>query len=199
VATTNLSQTTYTVWANNSGGVALATFNLTVNQPTYYARYPETRIVLEVNQTMPKLTPIYYFGDNQNPVWSIAPTLPEGLTFEYGRISGTPTEASNETNYTITVLGEMVPVELFVIIEVREAANNIVESVRNETEVEQFVLPDPPEEESFDMYWICFPMLLFLTLLGVAAINNFLALTAKDEEDEDDADSDGKDGDGDSG
>ena len=89
----------------------------------------------------------------------------------------------------------MVPVELFVIIEVREAANNIVESVRNETEVEQFVLPDPPKEESFDMYWICFPLLLFLTLLGVAAINNFLALTAKDEEDEDDADSEGKDGD----
>ena len=59
------------------------------------------------------MTPIYYFGDNQNPVWSIAPSLPEGLVFENGRISGTPTEPSNETNYTITVLGEMVPVELF--------------------------------------------------------------------------------------
>ena len=198
VATTNFTTTTYTVWANNSGGVALATFNLTVNQPTFYARYPLTRAVLDVNETMPDLRPIYYFGDNQNPVWSITPTLPKGLIFENGRISGTPTEVSNETNYTITVLGEMVPVELYVIIEVRGEANNTVESVRNETSVEQFVLPDPPEEESFDMYWLCFPMLLFLTLLGVAAINSFLALTAKDEEEEE-PENEGKDGGGNDG
>ena len=186
------------MWANNSGGVAKATFNLTVNQPTFYARYPTTRVVLDVNGTMPRLNPIYYFGDNQNPVWTIAPTLPEGLVFENGRISGTPTEPSNETNYTITVLGEMVPVELFVIIEVREEANNTVASVRNETEVEEFVLPEPPEEESFDMYWLCFPLLLFLTLLGVAAINNVLALTRGDDE-EDETENDGEGGDGEGG
>ena len=58
VATTNFSQTTYTVWANNSGGSAVATFNLTVNQPTFYARYPTTRVVLDVNETMPTLDPI---------------------------------------------------------------------------------------------------------------------------------------------
>ena len=197
VATTNFTTTTYTVWANNSGGVALATFNLTVNQPTFYARYATTRVVLEINETMPTLTPIYYFGDNQNPIWSIAPALPEGLAFANGRISGTPTEASNETNYTITVLGEMVPVDLYVVIEVRGEANNIVESVRNETEVEQFVLPEPPEEESFDMYWLCFPVLLFITLLCVAAINNFLALTAKDEEeDESENGGEGRDNEG---
>ena len=202
MATTNLSQTTYTVWANNSGGSASATFNLTVNQPTYYARYPVTRVVLDINETMPTLTPIYYFGDNQNPTWFISPTLPEGLLFQSGRISGTPTEVSNETNYTITVLGEMVPVELHVIIEVRAEANNTVESVRNETEVEQFVLPDPPEEESFDMYWLCFPLLLLLTLLGVAAINNFLALVKDDDEEEEEPENEGKDdegGDGDDG
>ena len=196
VATTNLSTTTYTVWANNSGGSALATFNLTVNQPTFYARYPSTRVVLDVNETMPDLRPIYYFGDNQNPVWSITPTLPKGLVFEMGRISGTPTEVSNETNYTITVLGEMVPVELFVVIEVRNEANNTVESVRNETEVEQFILPEPPEPESFDMYWICFPLLLLLTLLGVAAINNFLALTKDDDEEEPENDGEGGDDEG---
>ena len=106
---------------------------------------------------------------------------------------------SNETNYTITVLGEMVPVELYVVLEVRAEVNNTVESVRNETDVEQFVLPEPPEPESFDMYWLCFPVLLFLTLLGVAAINNFLALTAKDEDEEEgDSEKEGK-GDGDGG
>jgi len=190
-ATTNLSATTYTVWANNSGGAAFATFELTVNQPSFYARYPQTRIVLEVNETMPTLTPIYYFGDNQNPVWSIRPELPAGLQFENGRLSGIALEASNETNYTISVFGEMVPVELFVIIEVREEVNNTVESVRNQTDVDQFVLPEFEEtDESFDMYWICFPVLLFVMLLGVVAINNFLAIVSKDEEDEEDAEDD---------
>ena len=88
----------------------------------------------------------------------------------------------------------MVPVELFVLIEVRAEANFTVESIRNETEVEQFVLPEPPEEESFDMYWICFPLILILTLLGVAAINNFLALAKDDDEDEDDDENEDKDG-----
>jgi len=195
VATTNMSTTTYTVWANNSGGVALATFNLTVNQPTFYARYPMTRLLLDVNETMPTLSPLYYFGDNQNPVWTIHPALPEGLMFERGRISGTPTQVSNETNYTVRVTGEMVPVELFVIIEVLGAVNNTVESVRNESVVEQFVLPEIEEsDDSFGMYWICFPLLLFVMLLGVAAINNFLALKAK-EEDESEGEGDGSEGD----
>jgi len=34
------------------------------------------------------------------------------------------------------------------------------------------------------MYFICIPILLLVLLLGVAAINNFLALVAKDEDDE---------------
>ena len=72
-------------------------------------------------------------------------------------------------------------------------------SVRNETEIEQFVLPEPPEEESFDMYCLCFPLLLFLTLLGVAAINNVLALTRGDDEEEDETENEGEDGDGEGG
>ena len=190
VATTNLTTTSYTVWANNSGGVALATFNLTVNQPTFYARYPVTRVVLDVNETMPTLAPIYYFGDNQNPTWSIAPDLPEGLVFENGKVSGTALEVSNETNYTITVYGEMVPVELYLVIEVREVVVNItVESVRNSTQIEQFILPEIEEvDDSFDMYWICFPALLLIVFLIVAAINNFLALTSKEKDEDEDED-----------
>ncbi|DAC55289.1 MAG TPA: hypothetical protein D7I11_03325, partial [Candidatus Poseidoniales archaeon] len=199
VATMNLTATTYTVWANNSGGVALATFNLTVNQPTFYARYPVTRVVLDVNETMPTLSPIYYFGDNQNPTWAIAPDLPEGLVFENGKVSGTALEVSNETNYTITVFGEMVPVELYVIIEVREVVVNItVESVRNSTQIERFILPELEEvDDSFDMYWICFPLLLFIVFLVVAAINNFLALTSKEEDEDENDDSDDEAVDGD--
>ena len=45
------------------------------------------------------------------------------------------------------------------------------------------------------MYWLCFPLLLFLTLLGVAAINNALALTRGDDEEEDGTEKEGEDGD----
>ena len=39
------------------------------------------------------------------------------------------------------------------------------------------------------MYWICFPALLLIVFLIVAAINNFLALTSKEkDEDEDEND-----------
>ena len=50
------------------------------------------------------------------------------------------------------------------------------------------------------MYWICFPLILILTLLGVAAINNFLAMAKDDDEDEDDDENEDKDdGGGDEG
>jgi len=189
-----METTTFTVWANNSGGSSVATFTLTVAYPEYYARYPVTRVVVDVNETMPTLDPIYYFGSNEDPAWSISPTLPDGLVFDNGRLSGTPTVASNETNYTITVTGEMAPVEFFVIIEVREKANLTVPSVRNETRDEIFNLPEPEvTDDSFDMYWICPPLLFIVLLLLAAAINNFLALAAKDDDEEDEPEDEAKD------
>jgi len=102
--------------------------------------------------------------------------------------------ASNETNYTITVTGDMASVAFYIIIEVREKANLTVPSVRNETEEPVFSLPEPtPPDEGFDMHFICFPRLLLLLLLGVVAINNFLALTAKDDEDDDEPENKAKD------
>lgn len=102
--------------------------------------------------------------------------------------------ASNETNYTMTVTGEMAPVEFFILIVVREKANLTVPSVRNETEEPVISLPEPtPPDDGFDMYSICFPLLLLLLLLGVVAINNFLALTAKDDEDDDEPEHEAKD------
>jgi hypothetical protein len=194
IPTSVLNSTTFTVWANNSGGSTNATFTLFVEYPTFYARYPVTRIVLDVNETMPELAPLYYFGDTRNPVWSISPALPTGLNFSNGVLSGTPTVASNETNYTITVTGDMAPVEFFIIIEVREKADFTVPSVRNETQDDVFNLPDPEvTDDSFDMYWICPPLLFLVLLLLAAAINNFLALTAKDDDEEDEPEDEAKD------
>ena len=194
VPTENLSTTTYTVYANNSGGSAMANFTLTVDLPVYFARYPITRVVLDVNETLSPISPIYYFGDNQAPLWSISPALPAGLLFENGTIFGTPTVAANETNHTILVTGEMAPIAFFVNIEVREEVNNTVVSVRNTSEVDQFTLPEQEDDDdSFDMYWICPPLIFVVLMLLAAAINNFLTLTAKNEDDEND---DGADDDG---
>jgi hypothetical protein len=82
---------------------------------------------------------------------------------------------------------------------VRGEPDLVVEDIRNATEEEVFSLPDiTPEDDSFDMYWVCFPLLLLLTLLGVATINNFLAL-AKDDDEEEDPENEDKDNDEDEG
>ncbi|MGB1355305.1 MAG: putative Ig domain-containing protein, partial [Poseidonia sp.] len=196
VPLSDLTTTTFTVYANNSGGTAIANFTLTVNQPTYYARYPVTRIVLDVNETLGTLEPLYYFGANREPLWAISPGLPAGLFFENGSLFGTPTEASNLTNYTIVVTGEMLPVEFYLLLEVREEADVVVEVIRNETEMSEFVLPEVEEEDdSFTMFWICPPLIFIILILAAAAINNYLALTSNDEEDEegeDDEDGEGE-------
>ncbi len=191
-----METTTFTVWANNSGGSSMAEITFTVDRPTFYARYPVTRIVLDVNETLEPMSAIYYFGSQHQVTWTIGPALPAGLMFDNGTLSGTPTEPSNLTNYTVMVTGQMAPVEFHVLIEVRGEVNFTVPSVRNNTTEQVFNLPEPEvNDDSFDMYFICFPILLLVLLLGVAAINNFLAL-AKNDEEEDDIENEAKDDDG---
>ncbi|MDA7463582.1 putative Ig domain-containing protein, partial [Candidatus Poseidonia alphae] len=174
--TTNLNETTFTVYANNSGGTETATFTLTVEQPVYISRYPKTLLVLGVNQTMSPISPLFYFDEGRIPAWTIAPQLPAGLLFENGTISGTPTEASNFTNYTITVTGQMVPVNLHLSIEVVGAPNLTIESSRNETiEEELFVIPDFEEvDNSFSMFWICPPILAMIAILLSLTLSRLL-------------------------
>ena len=191
-----METTTFTVWANNSGGSSTAEFTFTVDLPTFYARYPVTRIVLDVNETLEPMSAIYSFGSQHQVTWTIGPALPAGLMFDNGTLSGTPTEPSNLTNYTVMVTGEMAPVEFHVLIEVRGEVNFTVPSIRNNTTEQIFNLPEPEvNDDSFDMYFICFPILLLVLLLGVAAINNFLALAGKDDDDEEeDPENEAKDG-----
>ncbi len=115
--------------------------------------------------------------------------------FDNGTLSGTPTEPSNLTNYTVMVTGQMAPVEFHVLIEVRGEVNFTVPSIRNNTTEQVFNLPEPEvNDDSFDMYFICFPILLLLLLLGVAAINNFLALAKNDDDEAEDLENEAKDG-----
>ena len=63
------------------------------------------------------------------------------------------------------VTGQMAPVEFHVLIEVRGEVNFTVPSIRNNTTEEVFNLPEPEvNDDSFDMYFICFPILLLVLL-----------------------------------
>ena len=95
--------TTYTIYANNSGGSANTTIDITVNDVApnslFYSGSPFT---LTKNSAMTPETPTALGG----PVvtWSISPNLPSGLNFDSsnGEISGTPTVLSTITSYTVT-------------------------------------------------------------------------------------------------
>ena len=167
VPETNLSETVFTLWANNSGGSAQANFTLTINQPFFIARYPETLIVLDVNESIGPLTPLFYFEENDEPVWTISPELPIGMVFTNGTISGAGIIPQNMTMYTVQVTGQMAPVTFTLMIEILEIdLDSSIPSLRNETVVEPYVVPEPESEPAFDFnaYWIC-PIVIFLLMI----------------------------------
>ena len=94
---------TYTVYANNSGGSATTTIDITVNDviPSLIT-YSSNAFVETRDSAMTTGIP----GVSGGPVvtWSIAPALPTGLDIDAstGEISGTPTVNSPLTTYTVT-------------------------------------------------------------------------------------------------
>ena len=93
--------TTYTVYANNTGGSASTTIDITVNDiiPSSIT-YSQTSFTETKGTAMTSVTPTSSGG----PVvtWEIHPSLPSGLTIDSstGEISGTPTVLSTFTTYT---------------------------------------------------------------------------------------------------
>ena len=172
----NLTTTTYIIWANNSGGSASTTLELTVDQPFFVVRYPVTLLVLNASQNMAILEPIYYFDEEQEPVWTVSPDLPEGLSFVNGAISGIPTVSQSLTTYEVTISGEMVPTTLFLMIEILdEYIEPIIEPANNlnnySSEIPTDLEPIPDEEPDEILYWL-FPLLIILCLWLFAMIYN---------------------------
>ena len=170
----NLTTTTYTVWANNSGGTSFATINLTIEQPFYVVRYPVTILVLNASEDMPVLAPVYYFDQTSNPIWTVSPALPDGLTFLNGNISGTPTTPQPLTQYNVTVTGDLIPYNIVMKIEIMgEEVNMTIPDNRNQTALEQgppeTIFPEPEEEQI--AYWL-FPLLLIILLWLTAMLYN---------------------------
>ncbi|MDP6200602.1 MAG: putative Ig domain-containing protein, partial [Candidatus Poseidonia sp.] len=98
------NQTSYMVWANNSGGSSMAYLNITVNDQVPTLSYSPENLILTVNTASTDL-PLNanLTGPGAIVSWTINASLPSGLTFgtNNGTIYGTPTELWNQTSYMI--------------------------------------------------------------------------------------------------
>lgn len=175
----NLTPTMFTVWANTTGGSTSTTLTISVDLPVYFARYPVSRFVLNVNETLLPQYPVASFDAIQRPVWTISPALPEGMNFSNGVIWGIPLNASNETTYLVNVTGDMAPLSLSFTLEVLETAPSEVPDLSNGTiEEDVFIVPERQTfDASFSMYYICPPILFSIVIIGAMAINNYLKRT----------------------
>ena len=96
--TVNSTQTTYTVWANNSGGSASTTINMTINEPLATFSYSPSTVVFTRGVSIADMNPTHSGG--LAATWAISPLLPSGLTFSNGIVSGNPTVNVTQTTYT---------------------------------------------------------------------------------------------------
>ena len=100
--TTNLSATTYTIHANNSGGSASSTVTLTIHEPVpeispASQTHTFTRGV-QIEAVLQNLTAGVVVG-----TWEVHPSLPTGFHFNAGNgtITGTPSGNQSAITYTI--------------------------------------------------------------------------------------------------
>ena len=99
--------TTYTVYANNTGGSATTTIDITVNDeiPSSLS-YTGSPYVETIGSSMTTGTPTFLGGTVLT--WEVHPSLPTGLSIDSstGEISGTPTVllARLLTQFTLTTL-----------------------------------------------------------------------------------------------
>ena len=97
---------TFLVTASNQTGSANATVSISAKAATAQAptglSYPAATIAATVGQAIATDTPT--LTDSVNPVFTVLPALPAGLSLNSatGAISGTPTAAFAATSYTVT-------------------------------------------------------------------------------------------------
>ena len=93
----NQTATTYTIFANNSGGSTNITVDITVNEPA-------ASLTLS-DQTFTRGVDVGTVSVSNNggtvATWSIHPALPDNLVFANGSITGTPTSNQSAVMYTI--------------------------------------------------------------------------------------------------
>ena len=99
------TQTSYMVWANNSGGSTVAYLNITVVDELPTLSYSPENLTLTKNQTSTDLPlTATVTGSGTITSWAISPVLPSGLSFgtSNGTIWGTPTVLqTSPVTYTV--------------------------------------------------------------------------------------------------
>ena len=105
--TVNMTQTTYTIWANNTGGsVSTSTLTITVNEPAITFTYPSSSLTVTRGVDTVDLIPA--LGGGNVATMEISPALPNGLTlFSNGTIYGIPTVNMTQTT---SQFGLIIPV-----------------------------------------------------------------------------------------
>jgi predicted flap endonuclease-1-like 5' DNA nuclease len=116
----NMTETTFTVWANNSGGSDSNTFTIIIVEPPEGLLASQTFALLVRDVAMYNILVNYIGGDIDT--WEIEPPLPLGLTFdtENNVISGTPVDVMAETNYTIWANSSTISDSLIITLKVLE-------------------------------------------------------------------------------
>ena len=94
-----MTTTEYTVWANNSGGSVSTTLNITILEPIVVLDYNPENLTLVRSIAMTDLHPIVTGGSVET--WEIHPSIPAGLNFADGVLSGTPTVNMTLAMFTI--------------------------------------------------------------------------------------------------
>jgi len=98
-----MNQTSYIIWANNSGGSATTILTIELlDTPPISIVYSSSSLSLSKDALMTPITPTSTGGIVDT--WSVSPPLPGGLSLDSstGEISGTPIAMSPLTNYTVT-------------------------------------------------------------------------------------------------
>ena len=93
------TQTSYMVWANNSGGSSVAYLNITVVEELANIAYNPTSVTVVRGYTMANISANNTGGAVVS--WAISPTLPSGLSFDNGTIYGRPLSNMSATTYTV--------------------------------------------------------------------------------------------------
>ena len=93
------SPITYTIWANNSGGSSSTTVTITINDEVPTLSYPSSPYTIVRGYDMTDITPTV--GGGTVLTWEISPSLPSGLSFTSGVISGKPFANQSTVTYTV--------------------------------------------------------------------------------------------------
>ena len=93
-----LTRTQFMITATNSGGSSVTYINVTINDAVPTLSYPSSPYTIVRGYDMTDITPT---TSGTVSTWEISPSLPSGLSFTNGIISGKPFANQSTVTYTV--------------------------------------------------------------------------------------------------